>query len=333
MLTWPHPGGDWVETLDQVEPVFLALAEAVAQREHLLVNCADREQVDRIRDYLVSRAVPATRLTFSLTPSDDTWARDHGPVTVMDNAQPRLLDFRFNGWGNKYPADRDNAINRHLATDGYFGDCPLDSIDLVLEGGSIDTDGQGTLLTTRSCQLHPQRNPGLSRQAIERELRALFGVERVLWLEHGCLEGDDTDGHIDMLARFSDPQTLVYQRCDEPGYACYRSLQAMQEELQTFHDYRDRPYRLVALPWPRPQLDDAGHRLPASYANFLVINGAVLLPSYADPADSLAAQQLQGCFPGREIVPIDCRPLIRQHGSLHCLTMQFPAGLSFPSVA
>jgi agmatine/peptidylarginine deiminase len=329
MLTWPHADSDWADTLDQVEPVFLNLAEAIARREQLLVNCADRAQIDQIRQKLLDQGVPETHLNFELIPSDDTWARDHGPLTVVDDAQLQLLDFRFNGWGNKYPAARDNAINRLLATTGRFGNHPLHSFDLVLEGGSIDSDGQGTLLTTTSCQLHPQRNPGLSREDIEGEFKLLLGVERVLWLDHGCLEGDDTDGHIDMLARFCDPQTLVYQSCDEPGYSCHDDLQSMQAQLQSLRDAQGSPYRLIALPWPQPQLDDQGQRLPASYANFLVINGAVLLPTYRDPADTVAAQQLQRCFPEREIVSVDCGPLIQQHGSLHCLTMQFPAGLVF----
>lgn len=327
MLTWPHADSDWAPTLDQVEPVFLQLATAIAQRESLLINCASQAQIDTVRQALAARGVPDTHLNFSLIPSDDTWARDHGPLTVLDNNRPRLLDFRFNGWGNKYPASCDNAINRRLVTAGHFGDCPLDSLDLVLEGGSIDTDGQGTLLTTTACLLHPQRNPGLSRRDIEHRFQALFGVERVLWLEHGYLEGDDTDGHIDMLARFSDPQTLLYQGCDEPGYSCHAELQAMRRQLQTFCDSNQQPYRLVPLPWPEPQHDEQSRRLPASYANFLVINAAVLMPAYGGSADSLAAEQLQHCFPGREIVPVDCRPLIRQSGSLHCVTMQLPAEL------
>jgi agmatine/peptidylarginine deiminase len=327
MLTWPHADSDWAETLELVEPVFLELATEIARREQLLVNCAEKSVIDRIQRQLCARGITRSRLSFALTPSDDTWARDHGPLTVLDDNYPRLLDFNFNGWGNKYPADRDNAINRRLATAGCFGDCPMDSLELVLEGGSIDSDGEGTLLTTSSCQLHPRRNPGLSKQDVEDEFAALFGAERVLWLDHGCLEGDDTDGHIDMLVRFSDPRTLVFQDCDETGYPCYDALQDMRRQLQTFGDRQGRPYRLIALPWPQPLLDDQGRRLPASYANFLVINNAVLLPSYRDPADVEAARLLQTCFPGREIVPVNCRPMIQQYGSLHCATMQFPAEL------
>jgi agmatine deiminase len=327
MLTWPHDQGDWADVLDAVEPVFLAIAAAIARREDLLVNCPDAGQIERIRGALLAKGVPQDRLFLSQTASNDTWARDHGPLTVTVGGRPRLLDFRFNGWGNKYPAEKDDAINRQLAAGGWFGDTPFESVDLVLEGGSIDSDGQGTLLTTTSCLLQPQRNPQLSRQDIETRMETLFGVARVLWLEHGCIEGDDTDGHIDMLARFADPNTIVYQRCDEPHYQCYSALKAMEQELLTFRRSDGRPYRLVALPWPQPKADTDGGRMPASYANFLLINGAVLMPTYRDPADALAARLLQGCFPDRELVGVDCLPLIQQHGSLHCLTMQLPTGI------
>jgi agmatine/peptidylarginine deiminase len=327
MLTWPHAQSDWAEALEVVEPVFLAIASAIARREDLLVNCAAGGQAERIRGTLSAQGIPEHRLFLPLMPSNDTWARDHGPLTVKVNGRPRLLDFRFDGWGNKYPADKDDAINGQLATAGWLGDAPLEAVDLVLEGGSIDSDGKGTLLTTTSCLLQAQRNPGLSRQAIETRLQTLLGVERVLWLEHGCIQGDDTDGHVDMLARFASPTTIIYQRCDEPDYGCYRALQAMEEELKNFRDGSGRPYCLVALPWPQPKTDTDGVRMPASYANFLLVNGAVLLPTYRDPADALAARLLQACFPDRELVAIDCLPLIQQHGSLHCVTMQFPAGI------
>ncbi len=327
MLTWPHAGGDWADILEEVEPVFLAIAEAVARRENLLVNCADEDQAGHVKRALLERGLSENRLFIALTPSNDTWARDHGPLTVSGDAGVRLLDFRFNGWGNKYPAGKDNAINRGLSDAGWFGDCPMETVELILEGGSIDSDGCGTLLTTTSCLLNPQRNPGLSRQAIEAELQARLGTDRVLWLDHGCIEGDDTDGHIDMLARFADPQTLIYQSCDEPGYGCYAALKTMEDELRAFRDREGRPYRLVALPWPQARHAADGERMPASYANFLLINGAVLMPTYRDPADAVAARQLQSCFPDRELVSIDCLPVIRQHGSLHCLTMQLPAGI------
>jgi agmatine/peptidylarginine deiminase len=327
MLTWPHDQGDWAPVLDAVEPVFTAIAVAITRHQDLLVNCADADHAERIRARLMARGVPEQRLFLSLTPSDDTWARDHGPLAVSVNDHPRLLDFRFNGWGDKYPAARDDAITRRLAASGWFGRTPVESLELVLEGGSIDSDGERSLLTTTACLLHPQRNPQYPRPAIEARLQALFGVERILWLEHGCIEGDDTDGHIDMLARFASPTTIIYQQCDEPEYRCYAELQAMEQELRAFRDADGRPYRLVGLPWPQPKTDADGARMPASYANFLLINGAVLMPTYRDPADALAARRLQACFPDRELTGIDCLPLIAQHGSLHCLTMQIPAAI------
>jgi agmatine/peptidylarginine deiminase len=189
-------------------------------------------------------------------------------------------------------------------------------------------DGRGTLLTTTSCLLAPTRNPGLSRDAIESALREHLGVTNVLWLEHGALEGDDTDGHIDTLARFTDPHTIAYQACDDREDPHHDDLAAMARELAEVRDVEGKRYRLEALPWPRAARDPAtGRRLPASYANFLIVNGAVLVPAYGGPADEAARLVLGRCFPDRDVVPVDCRPLIRGFGSLHCVTMQIPAGV------
>ena len=329
MLTWPHAQGDWADSLAEAEAVFLDIAREIALREKLLVNCATAAQGERITGLLVEAGVPPAHIVTAIVPSDDTWARDHGPLTVLQQGQPRLLDFCFNGWGNKYPAQADNAITRRLAEQGCFGETPVKSIDLVLEGGSIDSDGAGSLLTTRSCLLHPQRNPQLSAEHLAQQLCQRLGAQRLLWLQHGALEGDDTDGHIDMLARFTDRDSIVFQACDEPGYRYHDALQAMQQELQQLRTLDGKPYRLRALPWPSARYLADGTRLPASYANFLVINAAVLLPVYNDSADDAATAVLQACFPQRDIIPIPCLPLIRQFGSLHCLTMQFPKGVEF----
>ena len=237
-----------------------------------------------------------------------------------------LLDYTFTGWGGKFPAARDDALTRTLGEAGVFA-APIETRKLVLEGGAIETDGLGTLLTSEACLLNRNRNPQLDRAAIESQLRADLGAERILWLRHGHLEGDDTDSHIDTLARFCDARTIAYVRCDDRSDPHYPALAAMQEEIQALRQADGTPYRLIALPWPRPCFDpDDGHRLPATYANFLIINGAVLMPTYADAADAMALAALAEAFPDRDIIPIDCRSVIRQHGSLHCLTMQLPQG-------
>lgn len=325
-LTWPGADSDWAPLLERIEATLEAMVAAIARYQSVLIavpDAATRTHLARRFDCL---GVDPGRLRLILAPADDTWARDHGPIAVADGETPRLLDYVFTGWGGKYEATRDNALTRHLAEAGAFAS-PITASDLVLEGGAIETDGQGTLLTTESCLLNPNRNPGLDREAMEARLRRELGITRVLWLAHGHLEGDDTDGHVDTLARFCDPATIAYVRCDDPADPHYPALNAMEAELQALRRADGAPYRLVALPWPAPCLDpEDGHRLPATYANFLIINGAVLVPTYGDAADTRALDALAGAFPDRDIIPIDCRSVIRQHGSLHCLTMQLPRG-------
>lgn len=326
LLTWPHEDTDWEPDLERVEACFAAIVREVTRREIALVVCASPRHAHRVRSAIAAAGGDVGRVRCHAVPSNDTWARDHGPLTVSRDGRPVLLDFRFNGWGGKFPAHLDDRITGTLHAEGAFGRTPLESVDLVLEGGAIDTDGEGTLLTT-PCLLTPTRNPGLSRAALEARLRAILGVSRVCWLEHGRLAGDDTDGHVDTLARFCDPGTIAYQSCEDAGDEHHGPLAAMREELAALRRSDGRPYRLVALPWPRPVRDDDGRRLPAGYANFLVINGAVLVPVYDDVADDTALEALAGCFPGRDVVGIDCRVLIRQSGSLHCVAMQLPAGV------
>ncbi|HEX9628177.1 MAG TPA: agmatine deiminase family protein [Acidiferrobacterales bacterium] len=326
-LTWPHAHGDWAGMLDTVEPVFVAIARAVGRFERVLIACYDDGHRRYVEGLLAAAGVPAARTLLAVAKSDDTWARDHGPLTVLCQGEATLLDFRFNGWGGKYPAALDDALTRRLYAQGAFGPAPLQTVDLVLEGGSIEVDGSGTLLTTERCLLAPTRNPGLDRGRLEARLAELLGLNRVLWLAHGYLEGDDTDSHIDTLARLCDAGTIAYVRCDDARDPHYTELRAMQRELGEFRTPAGDPYRLVPLPWPAPKRDADGARLPATYANFLIINGAVLVPTYDDPADAVALERLGHCFPGREIVGIPCLPLIHQHGSLHCVTMQLPAGV------
>ena len=326
MLTWPHEATDWATVLSAVEPVFLAIAKAICARERLLLVVRDAAHRARVLAALRASGADLSRVTPVVLPSDDTWARDHGPITVLEQGMPRLLDFVFNGWGGKYPSALDDRIPAGLAAAGVFAGIARERIDFVLEGGGIDSDGAGTVLTTAHCQLSPGRNRGWSKRRIEERLNSALGATHILWLDNGHLEGDDTDSHVDTLARFCDPRTIAYVSCDDPADPHYAGLDAMAGELRALRDAAGQPYRLVPLPWPAAKYDEAGRRLAASYANFLVINGAVLVPTYRDAADLSALARLALAFPGREIVGIDCLPLIRQGGSLHCLTMQFPAG-------
>jgi agmatine deiminase len=327
MLTWPHAHGDWAKSLTQVEPVFTEIARQISRREKVLVSCYDGGHRERLKEHLAAAGVDMGQVILRTVPSNDTWARDHGPLTVMCQNELLLLDFGFNGWGGKYGYELDNQITRKLYVMDSFGQTPMQTVDLVLEGGSIEVDGAGTLLTTARCLLAPTRNPKFTREQLEQKLKENLGLNRILWLNHGYLAGDDTDSHIDTLARYCDKNTIAYVSCDDPGDEHYAELSAMEEELKTIRAADGQPYRLVALPWPRAKYDAEGQRLPATYANFLIINGAVLVPTYEDPADSVALERLQECFPGREIVAINCLPLIYQFGSLHCVTMQLPEGV------
>ena len=325
MLTWPHDRGDWGTHLADVEQVFVDMATAITRYETCLVVCRDEEHRRSVRSQL--HHVPQDRLILAIVESNDVWARDHGPLTVMCQDEPLLLNFRFNGWGGKYRADLDNAIVSTLYKQNFFGDALIEDIDLVFEGGAIEVDGSGSFLATKHSVVTETRNPGKNQHEIEKLLADRLGIERFLWLDHGALEGDDTDGHIDTLARFADRDTILYCHCSDPGDSHYAELNAMKAELQDFTSAAGAPYKLVPLPLPAAKIDEDGHRLPATYANFLIINGAVLVPTYRDAMDEAALDVFRSVFPDKEIVAIDCLPLVHQYGSLHCATMQLPRAL------
>ncbi|MBP8615167.1 MAG: agmatine deiminase family protein [Thermomonas sp.] len=324
LLAWPHAGTDWADRLGDVEDTYIALVQAITRFQPVLVCVAD-DDVETYADIrLRSNRVNMARVRFVTVAYDDTWLRDSGPITLRAGNGFNLLDFRFTAWGGKFEAGLDDLLVETLAAQGVFGDAARQRIDFALEGGGIETDGHGTLLTTWRC-LH-ERHPDASREELTAKLSAWLHQDRVLWLDHGALEGDDTDAHIDTLARFAPDDAIVFQACDDEADSHYADLKAMAEEIAALRTRDGNPYRLFPLPWARPVLDE-GRRLAASYANFLIVNGAVLMPAYGDPADDAAAAVLAQAFPGREIVQVPCRPLIWQNGSLHCITMQLPEGL------
>ncbi len=310
LLTWPHPASDWAPRLAEDDEAYAALAAAIARYEPVRIVCADEDLASRVAARLAVAGLDPGRTRLSVVPSNDTWIRDYGPITVFED-------------GRKFGSRLDDAVSRRLHGQGAFGEVPLSTTGVVLEGGGIESDGAGTLLTTRRC-LMTRAGPGAAVEAVEAELRALLGAERILWLAHGGLEGDDTDGHVDTLARFCDRQTIAYVRCEDRDDPHFADLAAMEAELRALRRADGEPYRLVPLPWPGAKRDPDGERLPATYANFLVVNGGVLVPTYDDPADREALARVADCFPGREAVGVPCLPLIAQHGSLHCATMQVP---------
>jgi len=321
-LTWPHAGTDWADMLDEVNECFVNIAKEIIKRENLLIVCADTDEVETLLS-----DIDLSRVTFVEMPTNDTWARDHGGITVFEDGKPVVYDFTFNGWGMKFAANHDNLITRNLYMAGIFGDYGhRNCFDFVLEGGSIESDGEGTVLTTAECLLSYNRN-NLSEEDIEARLKEYFGLKQVLWLEHGYLAGDDTDSHVDTLARLCDRSTIAYVKCDDENDEHFLELKKMKKELRQFRTSDGRYFRLIPLPMA-DEVYFEGERLPATYANFLIINGAVLVPTYNSPKDEIAKQQLQKAFPDREIVGINCIALIKQHGSLHCVTMQYPRPLT-----
>lgn len=319
-LTWPHEQTDWAPMLDEVLPCFIDIANEVLKRQKLIVVCKDATSV-------LSVIGKSDNLILVELPSDDTWARDHGAISLFVENKPVIADFDFNGWGLKFDARNDNNITKSLYKNnifsgetGYISKSPF-----VLEGGSIESDGSGTLMTTECCLMASNRNQPMGRDEIEAYLKTNLGVDRVIWIKNGYLAGDDTDGHIDMLARFTDEKTIAYVKATDPEDEHTSALDLMEEELKSLRTKNDEPYNLIPLPMAESVFLD-GERLPASYANFLIINGAVLMPTYNSKLDTLAKEQLKKAFPEHEIIGIDCLPLIKQHGSLHCLTMQYPEG-------
>ena len=323
-LTWPHKNTDWAYMLDEVEACFVNIARAIADRQLLLIVSPEPEAVRR----RIASEVNMTNVRFVECATNDTWARDHGGITVMIGGEPVVYDFAFNGWGLKFAACYDNLITSHCYKAGVLKARYQNRLNFIIEGGSIESDGCGTMLTTSECLLSPNRNGEWGRNHIEEYLKEAFGLQQVLWLDYGYLAGDDTDSHIDTLARLAPNNTILYVSCNDADDEHYEQLKAMESQLRTFRTLQGEPYRLLPLPMAAAAYDEDNDRLPATYANFLILNDAVLYPTYGHPAlDKAAGEVIAEAFPGYEIIGIDCCALIRQHGSLHCVTMQYPEGV------
>ena len=372
MLTWPHEDTDWKPYLTEITETFVAMSREIAAREHLLIVVPKAKIVpEEVRQM--------ERVVIFECPTDDTWARDHGPIVLVEECgvwseecgvRRLWLDFRFNGWGEKFPAENDNRIvallfeemtkdeereARNEKCPMFNVQCPMFNVqcsmsnvqlenhqDFVLEGGSIESDGRGTIFTTSQCLLAPNRNQPFTREEIEAELKRRLRAERVVWLDHGNLVGDDTDGHIDTIVRCAPDDTLLYVGCDDENDEQFADFQALEQQLKSLQTADGKPYRLLRLPMPKAIFEETiseetiseeggtrmeeRERLPATYANFLILNGAVLAPVYGQPENDAEALRVIGeAFPDRDIIPIDARTIIRQHGSIHCLTMQIPS--------
>ena len=324
MLTWPHADTDWKDYLPEAEKCFAEIARAIAARETLIVVTPEPDHVRKI----LADKLDISKVRFVEAPTNDTWTRDHGAITLIENGKPVICDFMFNGWGLKFASDKDNLITRAMRDAKAFSSSCIyrNRLNFILEGGSIESDGKGTLLTTSECLLSPNRNGEWGREKIEQYLIENFGLRKVIWIDHGYLAGDDTDSHIDTLARLCPDDTILYVKCDDTNDEHYEALRQMERDLRSATTADGQPFTLVPLPMADPVYFD-GERIPATYANFLIINGAVLVPSYDSPAkDEEARRAIATVFPDREVFLIDCSVLIRQHGSLHCVTMQFPEG-------
>lgn len=328
MLIWPHDRTDWAGSLDRVEAAMAAFAAAITRFESLVVVCRDdgvrRNALERLAGVGCNRGAVAT----VIADTDDTWARDIAPIPVVDGGLPLLVHCRFNGWGGKYDHARDREFGRALIDTPGFATLGYERAPITLEGGALESDGAGTLLVNRPTVLDPERNPDLDAAGAEARFRQHFGVERTLWIDVPALPGDHTDGHVDTLARFCDAGTIACTAVSTPEPAVADATHAaLERQLAGLRRPDGSAYHLIPLPEPAPITAADGTPLPATYTNFLLVNGAVLVPVYADPADGPAIERLQAAFPDRTAVPVPARTFIEQGGALHCLAMQLPDGI------
>lgn len=325
LMALPDIHTDWNYILDEALEQYRRIVKAFTEEDlHVIMLCKEAKKAEKIFQDIASK-----KITFVETEYNDTWTRDYGPLTILKHGDIRGLDFGFNGWGLKFAADKDNLVNRKLNEKSVFAkNIYRNESAFILEGGSVDTDGNGTILTTTRCLCSPNRNGGLSKSEADSQLRKRLGAQHVLFLDYGELAGDDTDSHIDTLARMAPDNTILFTGCRDVDDPHFESLLKMRAQLTMFRNHLGEPYNLVELPLPSPIFDEENQRLPATYANYLVTEDKLFMPTYNQPEnDMLAMQTVRIAFPYHKIVGIDCTTLIKQHGSLHCATMQLPSGL------
>ncbi len=316
LMSFPHENTDWAEgDLNEALSPFIRIAQAIAYKQAVYIICKEKTSI-------ASLFCSTRNMTFIEIPTNDTWIRDYGYIGIYENDEKKLLNFTFDGWGGKFEASLDNSVNAALHKKGYMGTTPLEHIPFILEGGSIESDGEGTILTTSACLCNPNRNAGLTKKEVTLKLQEMLGCKRVLWLDDGYLAGDDTDSHVDTLARFINKETIAYVKCDNVEDEHYAALLKMEQQLKTFKTVEGNAYKLIPLPMTEAIYNAEDVRLPATYANFLITNAALIFPTYNDLHDEEVGILFKYLFPEKEIIPINCLKLIEQGGSLHCSTMQ-----------
>lgn len=323
LIAWPHEETDWAYMLPEINECYVRICEALSRHTRVIIVSQRPSQL--LTSIMMSEIV-LENITWADASTNDTWTRDYGPIVTTEGPDDWFInDFKFNGWGLKFAADKDNLVTSTLCSNGMLMGQYVNRLGFVLEGGSIESDGKGTIMTTSRCLLSPNRNGDLSKDEIEDYLKQSLGAKRVLWIENGALEGDDTDSHIDTLARFAPNDTIVYVGCDDASDTHFVELKKLEKELMELRTSEGEPYRLVKLPLPEAIFDEENNRLPATFANFLIVNDVVFVPTYRQPEkDAQALAAVKVAFLGFKIEPVDCTELIYQHGSLHCATMQLP---------
>jgi len=308
MLVFPTVKSDWAHSIDEIQESYTELIQQISRYQKCVILYTKKDDIAKLKNY-------SKNLKFISLATNDTWIRDFGGICIFDGRKIKILNFNFNAWGDKFDYEIDNSINKKLVINGFFKQ-PMIDIDFILEGGSIDSNGDGVLLTTGNCIFNKNRNSNLNKKQILKKLESSFGVKEIIVLENGSLIGDDTDSHVDTLARFLDKNTIAYVKCYDKSDEHYNELMNMEKELQK------TGFSLVPLPLPEPKFFK-GKRLPATYINFVFINNALIVPTYKDKNDKIALEILQKFFPKRDIIGVDASVFIREHGSLHCATINF----------